>query len=161
MGHKIYNLFPNVHNFLRIKGEKLVIIYDLRCKRGHKFEGWFRDASTFEEQKSQKLIACPICGSSDTERIPSPITVVGKDVRTSGRKNTKEISPVKTMQLFHEYLDKNFDDVGDRFAEIALRIHYGEEEKRNIKGTTTKNEEELLKEEGVQFIKIPLPKLDS
>jgi len=42
-----------------------------------------------------------------------------------------------------------------------LKIHYGEEEKRNIKGTSTPEEEETLKEEGVQFIKIPLPKMDS
>ena len=139
-----------------------MIIYDLKCGKGHKFEGWFRDISAFEEQKSQRLIMCPVCGSSDTERmIPSSITIVGKDVRTSGRKNTKEISPMKAIHLFHEYLDKNFADVGDRFAEVALKMHRGEEEKRNIKGTTNRYEEELLREEGVQFIKIPLPKFDS
>ncbi|MDI6777201.1 MAG: DUF1178 family protein [Syntrophales bacterium] len=138
-----------------------MIIYDLKCGKGHKFEGWFRDISAFEEQKSQRLITCPVCGSSDTEMIPSSITIVGKDVRTSGRKNTKEISPIKAMQLFHEYLDKNFADVGDRFTEVALKMHHGEEEKRNIKGTTNRYEEELLREEGVQFIKIPLPKFDS
>ena len=76
-------------------------------------------------------------------------------------KDTKEISPLKAIQLFHDYLNKNFDDVGDRFAEIALKMHYGEKEKRKIKGNTTNAEEELLREEGVQFIKIPLPKLDS
>lgn len=138
-----------------------MIIHDLKCKKGHKFEGWFRNISAFEEQKSQKFITCPICGNSETEMIPSSITVVGKDVRRRDGKNTKEISPLKAIQLFHEYLDKNFDEVGDRFAEVALRMHYGEEEKRNIKGTTTKHEEELLREEGVQFIKIPLPKFDS
>ena len=137
-----------------------MIIYDLKCEKGHKFEGWFRDASAFEEQKSQRLITCPICGSSDTEMILSSITVVGKET-SSGRENTREISPMKAIQLFHEYLDKNFDDVGDRFAEVALRMHCGEEEKRNIKGNTTKYEEELLREEGVQFIKIPLPKFNS
>jgi hypothetical protein len=63
--------------------------------------------------------------------------------------------------LFYEYLDKNFDDVGKKFAEVALRIHHGEEEGRNIKGITTENEEETLREEGVQFFKIPVPKFDS
>jgi hypothetical protein len=51
--------------------------------------------------------------------------------------------------------------VGDKFAEIALKIHYGDEEKRNIKGTSTPQEEENLKEEGVQFIKVPFLKMDS
>jgi hypothetical protein len=51
--------------------------------------------------------------------------------------------------------------VGNRFADVALKIHYGEEEKRNIKGTTTAQEEDNLKEEGVQFVKIPVPKMDS
>ena len=51
--------------------------------------------------------------------------------------------------------------MGDRFAEVAIRIHQGEEEKRNIRGTTTKDEEETLREEGINFIKIPAPKFDS
>lgn len=63
--------------------------------------------------------------------------------------------------MIHEYIDRHFDDVGSRFADIALKIHHGEEEKRNIKGTTTAAEEETLKDEGVQFMKLPTIKLDS
>jgi hypothetical protein len=59
-----------------------------------------------------------------------------------------------------EYIHKNFDNVGDKFAEVALRIHHGEEDSRNIRGTATGSEEETLREEGVQFIKMPLPKFD-
>ena len=51
--------------------------------------------------------------------------------------------------------------MGNQFAEVALKIHFGEEEKRNIKGTTTSREDDNLREEGVQFIKIPIPKMDS
>ena len=51
--------------------------------------------------------------------------------------------------------------MGDKFAEIALKIHLGEEDRKNIKGTTTEREEENLREEGVQFFKIPMPKFDS
>ncbi|MFA7463930.1 MAG: DUF1178 family protein, partial [Syntrophales bacterium] len=67
----------------------------------------------------------------------------------------------KALQLFHEFLDRNFEEVGPKFTEIALKIKSGEEEKRNIKGTTTKEEEEILKEAGVEFVKIPVPKFDS
>jgi len=138
-----------------------VIIYDLKCEKDHKFEGWFNDRTAFEDQKTQKLITCPICGSSEVEMLLSSVIVMGKDLGESKEKSLKDISPIKALQLFHEYLDKNFDDVGDKFAKVALKIHRGEEDTRNIKGTTTKTEEETLKEEGVKFIKIPIPKFDS
>lgn len=138
-----------------------MIIYDLKCEKGHKFEGWFQDRSAFENQKSQKLITCPVCGNADVEMIPSTISIMAKDVRTSRKGSVEEFSLPRAMELFREYLNKNFDDVGPKFAEVALKIHHGEEEKRNIKGTTTENEEEALREEGVQFFKIPVPKFDS
>jgi hypothetical protein len=138
-----------------------VIIYDLKCEKGHKFEGWFNDQQAWISQNSQKLVSCPICNSSNVEIIPSSITIMGKDSRAASKLQEKELSPAKALQMFHHYIDKNFEDVGNKFAEVALKIHYGEEEKRNIKGTTTIQEENNLKEEGVQFIKIPVLKMDS
>jgi hypothetical protein len=63
--------------------------------------------------------------------------------------------------MLHHFIENNFEDVGNKFADVALKIHCGEEEKRNIKGTTTLQEEDSLREEGVRFIKIPMPKMDS
>lgn len=137
-----------------------MIIYDLKCDKHHQFEGWFNDRAAFEVQKTKKLISCPVCGSSRVEMVPSTISIVGKDVRVE-QEQSKEISPIKAMQLFQEFLNRNFDDVGDKFAEVAMKIHKGDEEKRNIKGTTTKEDEETLKEAGVQFYKVSVPKLDS
>lgn len=79
----------------------------------------------------------------------------------ANKRNDQDVSPAQTLQFFNQYIEKNFEDVGDKFAEVALKIHFGDEEKRNIKGTTTPQEEANLKEEGVSFIKIPLPKMDS
>ena len=138
-----------------------MIIYDLKCEKGHKFEGWFNDQQAWISQNSQKIVSCPVCNSSNVEIVPSSITIMGKDLRASGKLREKELSPAKALQMFHHYIDKNFEDVGNKFAEVALKIHYGEEEKRNIKGTTTIQEENNLKEEGVQFIKIPVLKMDS
>ena len=138
-----------------------MIIYDLRCEKDHKFEGWFEDRIAFENQKSQRLITCPLCGNADVEMVPSTISVMARDTKTSGRTSAEELSLPRALELFHEYVNKNFVDVGPKFAEVALKIHRGEEEKRNIKGTTTENEEESLREEGVQFFKIPVPKFDS
>jgi len=138
-----------------------VIIYDLNCEKGHKFEGWFKDRKAFENQKSQSLISCPICGSSDVKMVPSAMSIMARDTKTTNRKNVEELSMPKAIKLFHEYINKNFDDVGNKFADVALKMHHGEEEKRNIKGTTTESEEDILREEGVQFLKIPVTKFDS
>ena len=78
--------------------------------------------------------------------------------RKGGREVKEEIDPHQALQLVHEYLDKHFEDVGAEFYKEALKIHYGETEKRNIKGTATTEEEVILKEEGVPFLKIPIIK---
>jgi hypothetical protein len=137
-----------------------VIIYDLKCEKGHKFEGWFKDRSAFENQKSKRLITCPVCGNSDVEMIPSTLSIMARDTKAINKENVEELSMPRAIKLFHEYLNKNFDDVGKNFADIALKMHHGEE-KRNIKGTTTESEEDILREEGVHFFKIPVTKFDS
>lgn len=138
-----------------------MIIFDLQCENGHKFDGWFKDREAFNEQSSQNLVTCPVCNCLKVDIIPSSITIMGKDSRAAGKQEAKDISPQQALQMLHQYIKNNFEDVGDKFAEIALKIHYGEEENRNIKGTTTPQEDDNLKEEGVRFIKIPIPKMDS
>ncbi len=135
-----------------------MIIYDLKCKNNHPFEGWFKDFSSFEEQKTQKLISCPVCGDVEVAMVPSTISVA-KDRREQGP--PRELSPMKMLQMVNDFVSKNFDDVGSQFADVALKIHRGETERRNIRGVTTDKEEEALREEGVQFVKIPVPKFDS
>ncbi len=125
-----------------------MIIYDLKCEKGHTFEGWFKDQQTWTLQNSQKLVSCPVCSSTNIEMVPFSITIMGKDSRAADKLQEKEITPAGALRMLHQYIDKNFEDVGDKFAEIALKIHYGDEEKRNIKGTSTPQEEDNLKEEG-------------
>src|SRR3990170_1852408 len=102
--------------FQRSKGF-FVIIYDLNCENGHKFEGWFQDRSAFEEQKERKLINCPVCGSSNAEIALSSLTVMGRDNKVE-KTNDREFSPLKALQLLNEFVEKNFDDVGARFADV-------------------------------------------
>ncbi|MEN6624216.1 MAG: DUF1178 family protein [Smithella sp.] len=137
-----------------------MIIFDLKCENGHKFDGWFKDRQAFTKQNLQKLVSCPVCNSCSIEIVPSSVAIIGRDSRSTD-KMQQDISPLHALRALHQYIDKNFDDVGKNFAEVALKIHYGEEENRNIRGTTTSQEEENLKEEGIQFIKIPIPKMDS
>lgn len=139
-----------------------MIIYDLKCDKKHKFEGWFKDLASFEEQKARKLITCPMCGSAEVAMVPSSIAVMGKSRELKERNaSATDLSPMKMLERIHDFVSKNFDDVGNRFTEVALKIHRGEESKRNIRGITTEKEEETLREEGVDFVKIPAPKFDS
>lgn len=138
-----------------------MIIYDLECEKNHKFEGWFNDRASFEEQKKNRLITCPVCGSFDISMVPSSVAIMGKDARGSSVSDPGSMSPEKAARMFYEYVDKTFEDVGDKFANVATKIHRGEENRRNIKGITTKDEEETLREEGVPFVKVPMPKFNS
>jgi hypothetical protein len=138
-----------------------MIVYDLKCKKNHEFEGWFKDRAAFEEQKEKDLITCPVCGEAGADIVPSTVAILSRDLKTSGQKQTGALAPQKAMQWLHDYIEKNFDDVGNTFTDTALRIHHGEEEARNIRGTTTHQDEELLRDEGIPFLKIPVIKLDS
>ena len=130
-----------------------MIAFDLFCSNGHKFECWFKDGASFEEQKSTGMITCPICDDNQIEKAFSPF-----GIKKGGEEVKEEIDPHQALQLVHEYLDKHFEDVGAEFCKEALKIHYGETEKRNIKGTATTEEEVILKEEGVPFLRIPIIK---
>lgn len=140
-----------------------MIVYDLRCENGHKFEGWFKDSSAFADQQARKLISCPVCGSGSNKIAPSSVMYIGKEASSARSRDKKpeELSLQKAYDLLKDYVDHHFEDVGDRFTEVAVKIHRGLEEERNIKGTTTQSEEEYLTEEGIKYFKIPSVKLDS
>lgn len=46
-------------------------VLDLQCPHGHRFEGWFASADEFEAQLSRKLVECPVCGTTEVNRLPS------------------------------------------------------------------------------------------
>jgi hypothetical protein len=131
-----------------------MIAYDLICSNGHLFECWFKDSASFEEQNEEGIINCPICNDTQVVRAFSPFMIKKGNIE---RKKGEE-SAHQAVQMIHEYLEKHFEDVGAEFAKEALKIHYGEAEKRNIRGTATTEDEVILKEEGVQFFKVPIVK---
>jgi len=132
-----------------------MIAYDLQCLNGHIFEGWFEDENGFKTQQAKNLIACPVCSSTSVHRIPSTFSI-----KTSQTPPDSSISPsnieIIGKQII-DYVEKNFADVGADFAKEALKIHYRVSEPRNIRGVSTKQEEETLRQEGIQFFKIPMP----
>jgi len=132
-----------------------MIVFDLKCGNGHTFEGWFDDTRTYEDQKEKSLIACPVCNNNCVSKIPSVFAI--KSARAV-KKNADPPADIEALaEKIIDFVDKNFDDVGCEFAKEALKIHYGVSEPRNIKGTTTLHEEKTLKDEGIEFFKIPMP----
>ncbi|MCG6919129.1 MAG: DUF1178 family protein, partial [Deltaproteobacteria bacterium] len=55
-----------------------MVIFDLRCTKDHRFEGWFDNIDDLETQLAQAKIACPYCGDIDIERVLSPVSIKRK-----------------------------------------------------------------------------------
>ena len=45
-----------------------MIVFDLKCNRGHVFEAWFNDAGTYEKLRKARHIACAFCESTKVEK---------------------------------------------------------------------------------------------
>ncbi len=134
-----------------------MIAYDLQCVNGHSFEGWFEDRKAYESQKQKALIACPVCNSTSIARIPSTFAIKSSNPLKEFSDHQADIENIGRKIV--DFVEKNFDDVGTDFAKEALKMHYGVTKARNIRGVSTKEEEKTLKEEGVQFFKVPMPEV--
>jgi hypothetical protein len=133
-----------------------LIVFDLECGRGHRFEGWFNNSASFEEQTLKKLVTCPVCGDTLVRRVISPVAT--KTARPEPENAVDSIDYRKLAKEIVDYVNKHFEDVGSDFAKEALRMHYGVSEKKNIKGSATWEEEKMLKDEKIGFFKLPLPR---
>jgi len=152
-----------------------MITFDLACEHGHRFEGWFRNGQDFDEQLAGDLLACPLCGSRRVTKQLSPVAVhVARRAAPAvspaaapeppGRTPDQTTGPVDPRVFFHalaRFVENHFEDVGPAFAAEARKIEEGEVNPRNIRGTTTAEEEESLREDGIGFLKIPVPDFDA
>lgn len=141
-----------------------MIVFDLKCVCGYTFEGWFQDRSHFENQQTASFLECPLCSSRDVRKILSPIRYQSSgcddgfpDSEPDHETAVSMQEAQKALDTLQKFVEINFEDVGVDLAKEALKIHYGVSEPRNIRGIATKHEEEKLKEEGVGFLKIPMP----
>lgn len=150
-----------------------MIIFDLSCQHEHRFEVWFQSREDFDKQSSRSLIACPDCGSLKVRRVPSALHLgsqpKGAEVAPRAAPATPAaplvtpptpaIDPragaLSTYQQLTAMLLANCEDVGDRFAEEARKIHYLESPERSIRGQASNEEYEALREEGVEVLRLP------
>ncbi len=133
-----------------------MIIYDLQCRQGHNFEGWFDDLKAFKNQQKEGLIACPMCNDTQVTRKPSTFAIKGSRTSAPHALKPKVPSSEHIARAVSEFVETNFDNVGTDFASEALKIHYGVNKPRNIRGVSTSQEEDMLRQEGVDFVKLPI-----
>ncbi len=140
-----------------------MIVYDIECSNGHVFEGWFESSEAFEEQRKKKLISCPYCNDTNVRRVLSPVAIKHSRSEEKEEKREEKKEEFDYTKLYYKIVDfikKNTEDVGPDFAKEALKMHYGLTKKRNIRGVATEEEEKMLREEGIDFFKFPMPKED-
>jgi hypothetical protein len=138
-----------------------MILFDLRCAKGHVFEAWFRDSASYDGQAKSGAVACPACGSRKVEKAPMAPRI-GKSSEVKSQMATELAEMKRQLQELRAQVESNCDYVGPKFAEEARRIHHGEVAHRDIYGEATDDEAKELTDEGVEFARIPwLPRHDS
>lgn len=131
-----------------------MIVIDLRCPQQHRFEGWFASGEEFERQQAAQLVSCPLCGDQQVERLPAAAHVItGGEGRAPAPASAEEVAG-KLVQAMAEFV-RHTENVGDRFAEEARRIHYKEVPQRHIRGVASMEQAEELREEGIPVVQLP------
>jgi hypothetical protein len=140
-------------------------VLNLQCSHAHGFEGWFASEDDFQGQLARGLVECPLCGDAQVTKLPSaPRLNLGAAAPEAKEAPKQEVMSAPNAQLQAAWMQlvrqviANTEDVGERFAEEARKIHYGETEDRGIRGQATKEETQALLEEGIGVLPLPIPK---
>jgi hypothetical protein len=153
-----------------------MIVFDLLCSKGHRFEGWFNSAADYASQKERGLVSCPKCSTTAVERVPSatranlgaqppkpaPVAPGTTNMVKTPEMDGKDAFAIAQM-LYSKMLDEiltKTEDVGRDFADEARKIHYEEAPARAIRGQATNEEHDALVDEGIPVARFPLPPTD-
>ncbi|GAB3547286.1 DUF1178 family protein [Noviherbaspirillum agri] len=128
-------------------------VYNLCCENDHRFEGWFSSEEDFKVQSDARGIECPVCGNHVVKRLPAAPRL---NLSGAPAPQSDAVAEVQAQVLgMIRQIAANSEDVGDRFAEEARRIHYSEAPERAIRGVATSTECEALIEEGIDVLPLP------
>jgi hypothetical protein len=136
-------------------------VLNLQCSNSHSFEGWFASEDDFQGQLGRGLVECPLCGDTGVSKM---LTAPRLNLGAAQPAPRQEVMSAPNAALQAEWLKMvrhvmaNTEDVGERFAEEARRIHYGETGERGIRGQASREETEALVEEGIAVLPLPIPK---
>ncbi|MEZ5608357.1 MAG: DUF1178 family protein [Burkholderiaceae bacterium] len=151
-------------------------VLNLQCSGGHVFEGWFASEDDFQDQQARQLVACPLCSDTAVSKMLSaprlnlgrggPPPVASDSARSAAPGPGDQAAPVASLppqamqaawlQMVRRVLAQT-EDVGERFADEARRIHHGEAAERGIRGQATPEQTEALLEEGIAVMPLPIP----
>jgi hypothetical protein len=157
-----------------------MIVFELICQSQHRFEGWFSSADDFDAQKARGLLSCPACSSTQVEKLltakigrhalPGPSTsdtavpqssapggVAGSGASAADAHLPAAANLPQALHALIDHVLRNTEDVGTQFAEEARKMHYEEAPARAIRGVTTPQEAEDLREEGIDVVPLPIP----
>lgn len=148
-------------------------VLDLKCAQQHVFEGWFASEDDFQSQHARGLVSCPLCGDAQVHKqLSAPRLNLGASPQAEpalppATELTPSTLPVTTpanlsppeaqaawMKMMREVVAKS-EDVGERFANVARQMHYGEVETRGIRGRTSPKQAMELLEEGIGVMPLP------
>ncbi|MCS3731413.1 DUF1178 family protein [Bradyrhizobium betae] len=153
-----------------------MIRYALHCDKNHEFESWFQSSSAYDSQVKRKLVTCPICGSAKVDKAIMAPRIVGKKGRgpaTAPPEPAATPAPEATpsgptsllmaqerelrtkLKELRDHIVKNADNVGERFANEARAMHYGDKEHRPIYGEASPDEAKSLIDEGIEVSPLP------
>lgn len=140
-----------------------MIRFSLCCAQAHRFEGWFRNSADYEMQKLRALVACPICSSTAVDKALMAPTVLTPKSDTICQKTHNVTKDNDQSDVWFETiydavrdLKKHSVYVGEKFAEEARKIHFGELEPRPIYGKANTTEITSLIEDGVDVVPLPV-----
>lgn len=144
-------------------------VLNLYCAHDHHFEGWFGSEDDFQGQLARGLVQCPMCGSAEVYK---GLSAPRLNLRAPASAHTSaapagELAPAQEgasiqamqnawLQVARQIMART-EDVGQRFASEARRMHYGEIEERAIRGQASPMETAELLEEGIAVMPFVLP----
>jgi|TARA_B110001452_G_scaffold192539_1_gene162563 hypothetical protein len=134
-----------------------MIKYNLKCHNEHEFESWFSDSREFDNLKKKKLLDCIFCSSKNIDKsIMAPMLSGTKDNsnQTQTLNKNHKIEKKKLLQL-RNFVENNFEYVGENFSKKVREVYYDKKSKRTIYGTATQDERKELEEEGIDLLSIP------
>jgi hypothetical protein len=137
-----------------------MILFQLNCAQSHSFDIWFKDGGTADRQLSRGLVECPQCGDRKVGKALMAPRIGGgekpRNMVVMAQQMREQLAEVRRS------VEANCDYVGDRFAEEARKIHYGETDARGIFGEATDDQHRELNDEGIEVARIPwLPRGDA
>ena len=152
-------------------------VLDLQCTQQHVFEGWFASEDDFQSQLSRGLVSCPLCADTAVSKklsAPRLNLGAGRETLPTTEASSEAVQAASQVPSMPDTLPEpaelqaallkmvrhvvaNTEDVGQKFADEARKMHYGDAEQRNIRGQASAEETKELLDEGIAVMPLPLP----